>query len=1269
MQRLDNCLQEDIKILFVEVEKVRNEILKGWLIDAKSRRSEVNEVLAVLAEQLAESSAKAQEYKRYQREFKIDLTRFDALDTVNVEVRNRQLLWDIAAEWEQCTEQWHENSFNTLNVETLTDTSMKILKGCTMLEKNLPPNEIAPRIRQEVEVFKDKLPIIQFLRNPALRTRHWMRIEQIIDRKIFQDDSVTLSLYEKANAFTPELGELIAETSGQASAEQALETLLKKVEMLWKETELSVISHRDAKDIFILAGMDELQLALDESNININTLAASRHVGPIKQRVEEWQRMLELFGNTMDEWMTCQTSWIYLEAIFSAPDIQRQLPVEARMFMAVDKNWKDLMRRCYKQPLALPQMTDLKTYEMMQQNNVLLDKITKCLEAYLEVKRVSFPRFYFLSNDELLEILAQTRNPHAVQPHLRKCFDAIASLQFGTKEVEGGQSVMTNDILAMVSPEGEKILLGVGLKARGPVEDWLGKVEEAMFASLRRCMKFGLRCYPTKDRSEWFQDHPNQIVLTVSQEQWACDVHNILETPADALQRMQQFEQKMISDLSRLAAIARSDINKLLRRVLCALITIDVHARDTISGLVERRVASASDFNWLKMLRYYWVPANETMHAKMSSAVLPYFYEYLGAGGVLVITPLTDRCYLCLMGALQMDLGGAPAGPAGTGKTETTKDLAKALAKQCVVFNCSEGLDYKMMGRFFSGLAQSGAWCCFDEFNRIDIEVLSVIAQQLITIRNAKAARMKRFMFEGREIKLNMSCAAFITMNPGYAGRTELPDNLKALFRPMSMMVPDYALIAEVILYSEGFESSKVLAKKMVQMYKLCSEQLSQQDHYDFGMRAVKSVLVMAGALKRAAPNQSEDITLISALRDSNLPKFLSDDAVLFKGILSDLFPGIELPVVDYGRLQDAIEHCMAEKNLQPVPELITKNIQLFETMCVRWGVMLVGPTGGGKTCVLHGLACALSKLYNDQVEGPYYRHVRMQTMNPKSISADELYGAVNTMTLEWKDGLLGLAVRSAVNVTAEEHQWIVCDGPVDAVWIENLNTVLDDNKMLCLANSERIKLTAWVHMVFEVQDLAQASPATVSRCGMVYVDPGELSWLPLVQSWRATISPAQMGRELLDFLVSLYGEYLEKTLQFGRRHCAYAIHQVEVSKVRMMCDLLSALTGEIMNLVRLEKETAQRVICKLFVWSMLWSVGGNFQEASRVKLEQFVRELCGQNVYAELPAESNLWEWKVNLRTFAWEPWSAILDKFEFDPDLPYFDILVPTTDTAKFG
>ncbi|XP_063073303.1 dynein axonemal heavy chain 6 [Engraulis encrasicolus] len=1274
IDRFCQHLQHDISNLNQEVNRVKQQAQDRSILDINANKEKVRLVLGEIQISLDELQGISFQYKSYQKNFKVEVTKFEALEELSAEMKLKKLLWDALEEWQALEEEWMECKFEELDPEVLSSQVAKYSKYVMQLEKGLPPNTVVPQLKRHVEDLREKLPLITNLRNPAMKMRHWEILEAIVGSSLLEEP-LTLSRLQQLDIFRFDAE--IQEVSGQASGEASLESILKKVEDSWKTTEFVVLSHRDSKDVFILGGTDDIQVNLDDSIINVATVASSRYVGPIKARVDEWQRQLALFNHTLDEWLTCQRSWLYLESIFSAPDIQRQLPSEAKMFLQVDKSWKEIMRKVNRLPNALRAGTQPGLLEIFQNNNALLEQIQKCLEAYLESKRVIFPRFYFLSNDELLEILAQTRNPQAVQPHLRKCFDAIARLEFallppGDSAAPEGEAekVFSNDILAMVSPEGEKVALGKGLKARGNVEDWLGKVEEGMFSSLRRLSKASIADYQNKPREEWVvAGHPSQVVLTISQLMWCRDMDGCLEGDHDHFQALQQFEQTNFDRLNALAALVRGNLPSLHRNIITALITIDVHARDIVTDLVKQKVDSSSNFEWQRQLRYYWDLDLDNCVARMALSQYIYGYEYLGACPRLVITPLTDRCYLCLMGALQLDLGGAPAGPAGTGKTETTKDLAKALAIQCVVFNCSDGLDYKMMGTFFSGLAQSGAWCCFDEFNRINIEVLSVIAQQLITIRNAKAAKLSRFMFEGREIKLVMTCAAFITMNPGYAGRTELPDNLKALFRPIAMMVPNYALIAEVILYSEGFESSKTLARKMTQMYKLCSEQLSQQDHYDFGMRAVKSVLVMAGSLKRANPHLSEDVVLIRALRDSNLPKFLTDDAELFSGILSDLFPGVSIPEHDYGVLKSTVEWSLCQRGLQPVPAMIAKVIQLYETMLVRHGVMLVGPTGGGKTTVYTSLADALAKLHADGHEDAFYMPVKTYVLNPKSVTMGELYGEVNPLTLEWRDGLMALSVRAGVNDTSDDHKWVISDGPVDALWIENMNTVLDDNKMLCLANSERIKLTNSIHMVFEVQDLAVASPATVSRCGMVYIDSDDLKWMPYVQTWLAGLEN-KLSHNIRSYLQDLFELHVEKGLQFVAKKCVQAMAQVDISKVTTLCCLLETLLlGPKAHNLNSDPKKLNSMLCQTFVFCYLWAVGGNLTDSQWDAFDTFVRQQFEDNNDAKLPSASDLWGVYMDFDNKRLEPWERIIPSFRYNPETPFFEMLVPTTDTVRYG
>uniref|UniRef100_A0A667I290 Dynein axonemal heavy chain 14 n=1 Tax=Lynx canadensis TaxID=61383 RepID=A0A667I290_LYNCA len=650
-----------------------------------------------------------------------------------------------------------------------------------------------------------------------------------------------------------------------------------------------------------------------------------------------------------------------------------------------------------------------------------------------------------------------------------------------------------------------------------------------------------------------------------------------------------------LEEISELVALGCG--NARTKAVLGALLTLYVHCRDVVGHLLLKGVFSADDFEWTRHLQYQWNEKQQLCYVSQGDASFTYGYEYLGCTPRLVLTPLTNRCQLTLTGALLLNLGGCPSGPTGTGKTESSVRFG---------FKCKTAL-----GKFPSSLTSgTGGWGL----------ILNPFPMS------------SRFVLEGKDIRINMSCAVFVTTNPEYKGRVELPDNLKSLFRPVAMMAPHYQMITEIMLFSSGFKSAKSLSGKLVSIYELANKQLSQQDHYDFGLRSLKTVLIAAGKkkweFKRNTNSElsetDESLILTEAVREASLPKFLPGDVPLFEKIMADICPGAAVSTENQVALEKVVSIATQQLGFHQWPAQNEKTIQFYNQLQTRVGVMLVGPTGGGKTTVRRILERALTLLPIEdflstkesesisQVPGRKGK-VDICVLNPKCITLSELYGQLDPNTMEWTDGLLSSTVRNYVysntaryskkdsdlglksrisdasnvfkldssdiadigdNISKKEMekdvkipenhdwQWIVLDGPVDTFWVENLNSMLDDTRTLCLANSERIALTSDIRVVFETDSLSQASPATVSRCAVVYMDPVDLGWEPYVKSWLLKTSKimSQTGVSCLEFLIK---NSVTDGLQFIKKHQKCQPFPVQdLAVVTTLCRILDAFFG-----------------------------------------------------------------------------------------------------------
>ncbi|XP_006454562.1 dynein heavy chain protein 1 [Agaricus bisporus var. bisporus H97] len=1245
----------------------------------------------------------------------LELTRHTRLEPVFEELRDLKAVWTaLSGIWSQISE-LREITWATVQPRKVRQH----LDGLLVSTKEMPT-----RMRQYAafEYIQDVLrgllksnALVSELKSDALKDRHWKQLF----KSLKLPSQPTLSLMTLGHVYDLDLKRnetQVKEVIIQAQGEMALEEYVKQVKETWTSYALDLVNYQNK--CRLIRGWDDLFNKCGENLNSLTAMKLSPYYKVFEEEASSWEEKLNKVHVLFDVWIDVQRQWVYLEGIFSgSADIKHLLPVESARFQNINTEFLAVMKKVYKSPFVLDVMNIAGIQKSLERLADLLNKIQKALGEYLERERSSFPRFYFVGDEDLLEIIGNSKDILRIMKHLKKMFAGISTVLLDEDLTQ---------IQGMASREGEEVRFSepILLKDYPKINDWLARIETMMRVSLAELLCEAvseLQTFYGNDSSElskndfmtWLEKYPAQLVTLAIQVAWTSSVETSLEArlaPEGPLDTIRQA-------LDLLADIVLEELSPVTRRKCEHLITELVHQRDVMRSLISQRVFDNQSFSWLSQMRFYLDRSVENALDRLSINVaetsFPYGWEYLGVPDRLVQTPLTDRVYLTLTQALDKQLGGSPFGPAGTGKTESVKALGVQLGRFVLVFCCDETFDFQAMGRIFVGLCQVGAWGCFDEFNRLEERILSAVSQQVQTIQQGLASLVKNPNTEielvGKNLKIHKNIGIFITTNPNYAGRSQLPPNLTKLFRPMAMTRPDRELIAQVMLFSQGFRTAESLASKIVPFFNLCDEQLSRQPHYDFGLRALKAVLASAGILKRerlqlSEAGQGEDVVeleqiiLIQSVTETIVPKLVADDVPLLTSLLADVFPGVDYIPVDLDALKEQILKVCAERRLVTGERWIAKILQLYQIQKIQHGLMMVGPSGTGKTNAWQVLLTALERL--DGTEGVSY------VIDPKAMHKDALYGTLDQTTREWNDGLFTHILRKIVDDVRGEsskRHWIIFDGDVDPEWVENLNSVLDDNKLLTLPNGERLNLPPNVRIMFEVEHLKYATLATVSRCGMIWfsddiVEPSmvyryylsTLSSIPLdaddedvgdllnrrtEPSSESTSSANLITQQQIAAILGRYfdeGELVSSALEYA----GSIEHIMDFTPTRALNTLFSLLNKTVRNVVEyniqhsdfpLSLERIEQYVTKRLLINIIWAFSGDAKLDLRANLGDYLRSRTGIDLPPLGPGNS-LIDYDVQVQNGEWISWQSRVPAIEIEAhSVTASDIVVPTMDTIR--
>ncbi|XP_053567991.1 uncharacterized protein LOC128657631 [Bombina bombina] len=844
---------------------------------------------------------------------------------------------------------------------------------------------------------------------------------------------------------------------------------------------------------------------------------------------------------------------------------------------------------------------------------------------------------------------------------------------------------------------------------------WLSKLQNTISKSLNNKIYQVMEdIHQGMTVEEWTQKYPAQVALLGLLYLWTCDCESYISEMKQDRKAMSATLKKYSSMVTRLSFMSSKGqwkstsepISQSERLKLENMITQILYLRDTMDGISSRKIREVTDFDWKRVVRFYLKENSGTLKHEINIFDAKYIYgcEFYGTRNLLIMNSVTERSFLKISQMLQQVNGVILQGDCGVGKTETVKGLSYLLGTFLFLFTCSSTPDASALSRILKGTSHDRCWSCFDDFHLLSKEAVSVFMHSAQALYDSLKTKLPRITLQDEyKVCIGTNCSVFLTIcwRPGFQ---DLPSDVRAVFRTVSLVAPDNTALLKAKLTSLGFKSPKALATRLHLVSELLKEQLAGEFEQCFSFQSMTDVLYWAcqrreaengsngqmnhvdldgGRFSRASsitayaspapsvktPNSNgrnkksmssnpvlaaakeSHVLIAEALHDIIGPRMTGDSALVFKQIVRDVFMGMCDPSgvrqMTTKEFEKAVLVKIEENKWSPHSPWLNKVNHLFNLSMANPGVIVAGPPGSGKSSCITALVQALNHLQLS-VEDPAHKLVKI---NPLTVdSSTSMFGTKNNSGI-WEDGIVTYVWKRALQ--SHRNTWMWLDGHLSSSWADNFNSVLGTEKVLQLRNGDRLEFPKHMRLLFETTDLQLASPATLTKAGVLYIESEALGWRPLAKVWldgRNQQENAVLSKAFYKTLDPIFNLILHDIRPL-----------VPVTEVGLFHTCTSLLT--VMLNDKAQSIGGQLHIERLFIFCLIWSMGALIEMTERRKFSELLKVYT--SVLPDDEQEISVFDYYLD-ESGEWDTWQSRLPEMTYIGSTDMMgEVFVETQDT----